>query len=86
LHRGGEDESREQEMLTLKNRGHQIFEYVTDNRDVAKSSYLSTGARSVWNRREKLRMDAFLRKTEADVLKVDNYFPLLSTSIFEAAQ
>lgn len=86
LHRGGEDESREQEMLALKNRGHQIFEYVTDNRDVAKSSYLSTGARSVWNRREKLRVDAFLRKTEADVLKVDNYFPLLSTSIFEAAQ
>jgi glycosyltransferase involved in cell wall biosynthesis len=86
LIRGGEDESREQEMAYLRAQGHRVSEYVVDNRDVGKSSYLAAGLRSVWNRREHDRMCTFLRAERPEILKVDNYFPLLSPAIFDAAR
>lgn len=86
LFRGGEDESREQEMAMLRAQGHRVSEYVVDNRDLPKSNYLSAGFRSVWNRVEHDRMRDFLREMRPDILKVDNYFPLLSPAIFDAAK
>lgn len=86
LYRGGEDESREQEMAILRAQGHVVSEYVVDNRDVPKGSYVSAGLRSVWNRVEHERMRKHLRAERPDILKVDNYFPLLSPAIFDAAR
>src|SRR5579875_609507 len=86
LIRGGEDESREQEMALLRARGHRVTEYLVDNRDVSAGGYLSAGLRSVWNGAEQDRIRKFLRCERTEILKVDNYFPLLSPSIFEAAK
>lgn len=86
LYRGGEDESREQEMAILRAQGHVVSEYVVDNRDVPKGSYVAAGLRSVWNRAEHERMRKHLRSARPDILKVDNYFPLLSPAIFDAAK
>ncbi len=86
LYRGGEDESREQEMAMLRAQGHTVSEYVVDNRDVPKGSYVSAGLRSVWNGVEHERMRKYLRSARPDILKVDNYFPLLSPAIFDAAK
>ena len=86
LYRGGEDESREQEIAILRAQGHTVSEYVVDNRDVPKGSYVSAGLRSVWNGAEHERMRKYLRSERPDILKVDNYFPLLSPAIFDAAR
>lgn len=70
----------------LRARGHEIFEYVVDNREVKQSSLISVGVRSVWNKQQAKLIHDFINKTKPDVLKVDNHFPILSPSIFAAAK
>jgi glycosyltransferase involved in cell wall biosynthesis len=84
--RGGEDESREFEISMLRARGHEVFEYVVDNNDINRRNLVSIGIRSVWNGDQYQRVRTFVGRTKPDILKVDNYFPLLSPSIFEAAK
>ncbi len=70
----------------LRARGHEIFEYVVDNREVKQSNLIAVGVRSVWNSQQARLVQDFIRKTKPDVLKVDNHFPILSPSIFAAAK
>jgi glycosyltransferase involved in cell wall biosynthesis len=84
--RGGEDESREQEMTLLRSHGHHITEYIVDNRDISQPCNIIAGFRSVWNGMQYDQMRAFLRNSRPDILKVDNFFPLLSPAIFDAAK
>ena len=86
LHRGGEDESRRQEINLLQARGHEVVEYVVDNRDVKQSGLIALGVRSVWSSQQAKLIQQLIETTKPDVLKVDNYFPILSPSIFSAAQ
>jgi len=86
LFRGGEDESREQEITMLRSRGVEIVEYVVNNRDLQVQNKLLAGIRSVWNANAYHRMVGILRENNPDIVKVDNYFPLLSPSIFAAAK
>jgi len=86
LHRGGEDESREQEMSMLRSRGHDVIEYLVDNRDIDRKDIISIGLRSIWNTDQYQRVRNLIRETRPDILKVDNYFPILTPSIFEAAK
>ena len=84
--RGGEDESREFEISMLRAHGHEVFEYVVDNNEINRRNLVTVGIRSVWNGDQYQRVRTFVRQTKPDILKVDNYFPLLSPSIFEAAK
>lgn len=86
LNRGGEDESREQEMAILRSHGQEVIEYVVDNREVKKRNLISTGLRSVWNAQQYQYVRNLIRDTQPDILKVDNHFPILSPSIFDAAK
>jgi len=84
--RGGEDESREQEMACLRSRGHDVFEYVVDSRDIQQGNMIATGIGSIWSGPQYRHMTELIRGMRPDILKVDNYFPVLSPSIFEAAK
>ena len=86
LHRGGEDESRSQEISMLRARGHEVAEYIVDNRDVKQSSLVATGIRSIWNTQQADLIKEVLKDTKAELLKVDNHFPILSPAIFAAAK
>lgn len=86
LHRGGEDESRSQEITLLRSRGHEVIEYVVDNRDVKQAGLIALGVRSVWSAQQADLVQGLIAKTRPDILKVDNYFPILSPAIFAAAK
>jgi glycosyltransferase involved in cell wall biosynthesis len=84
--RGGEDESRDQEIALLRSKGHEVFEYEVDNKDISRSSYLMAGLQSIWNTEQQARLTKFMQQTKPHILKVDNYFPILSPSVFSAAK
>ena len=84
--RGGEDESRDQEMYVLRSKGHEVVEYLVDNKDIQKTNYLSAGIQSVWNMDQHRQLTTLMKEIRPDILKVDNYFPILSPSIFGAAK
>src|SRR5450631_766929 len=86
LNRGGEDESREQEMFMLRSKGHEVLEYEVDNKDIPRTNYLKAGLQSIWNVEQHQQLTRFMQETKPQLLKVDNYFPILSPSIFSAAK
>jgi glycosyltransferase involved in cell wall biosynthesis len=86
IYRGGEDESREQEIAMLRARGEEVLDYVLDNAEIKSENLVTVGLRSVWNAKESDRVKDLIRSTRPDVMKVDNFFPLLSPSVFDAAK
>jgi glycosyltransferase involved in cell wall biosynthesis len=86
IYRGGEDESREQEIAMLRSRGEEISDYTLDNAEIKPGNLITVGLRSVWNTQEADRVKDLIRSTKPDLMKVDNFFPLLSPSVFAAAK
>jgi glycosyltransferase involved in cell wall biosynthesis len=86
IYRGGEDESREQEIAMLRSRGEEVSDYTLDNAEIKSGNLITVGLRSVWNTREADRVKDLIRSTKPDLMKVDNFFPLLSPSVFDAAK
>src|ERR1035441_5332752 len=86
LYRGGEDESRGLEMKMLQDRGEYVFEYHVENGAISRADIITIGLGSVWNQSQYRRVQDVIRQTRPDVMKVDNFFPILSLSIFEAAK
>jgi glycosyltransferase involved in cell wall biosynthesis len=86
IYRGGEDESRAQEIAMLRNRGEEVIDYVLDNAEIKSENLITVGVRSIWNTKEADRVKDLIRSTRPDLMKVDNFFPLFSPSIFDAAK
>jgi glycosyltransferase involved in cell wall biosynthesis len=86
IYRGGEDESREQEIAMLRSRGEEVHDYTLDNAEIKSGNLITVGLRSVWNTKEADRVKDLIRSTKPDLMKVDNFFPLLSPSVFDAAK
>ncbi len=86
LYRGGEDVSHEAEMRMLRNHGHEVVAYEESNERVAELGPLRTAARTIWSRESHARVVALIRKHQPDVMHVQNFFPLISPSIYYAAR
>jgi glycosyltransferase involved in cell wall biosynthesis len=86
IYRGGEDESRAQEIAMLRARGEKVFDYVLDNAEIKSGNLITVGVRSVWNTKESDQVKEMIRSEKPDIVKVDNFFPLLSPSVFAAAK
>jgi glycosyltransferase involved in cell wall biosynthesis len=86
IYRGGEDESREQEISMLRSRGEEVIEYVLDNAEIRSENLITVGLQSIWNPKEFDNVKQLIRSKRPDIMKVDNFFPRLSPSIFRAAK
>jgi glycosyltransferase involved in cell wall biosynthesis len=86
IYRGGEDESREQEISMLRSRGEEVIEYVLDNAEIRSENLITVGLQSIWNPKEFDSVKQLIRSKRPDIMKVDNFFPRLSPSIFLAAK
>lgn len=82
---GGEDESFRSEVQMLQDAGHEVVTYTEHNDRVAELGPLRTGARTVWSVGAYRRVRGMLRKHRCEVLHVQNFFPLLSPSVYYAA-
>lgn len=83
---GGEDESTALEVELLRVHGHEVIEYTEHNDRIREMAPLRVAARTIWSRETYKRARALIRRTRPDVMHVQNFFPLISPSIYYAAR
>ncbi len=83
--RGGEDSVVDAEMDLLTERGHAVSLLSRHNDDVAGASKLGVAAQAVWSRRTMQELADAVERFRPDVLHVHNSWPLISPSIYWAA-
>lgn len=83
---GGEDESTEAEELLLRNHDHEVDSLRESNQTIENIGILSTATRTVWSSDAYHRVRERLRQKKYDVVHVQNFFPLLSPSVYYAAK
>ena len=86
LIRGGEDEVREAEERLLREKGHQIETYEEDNERVAALGRLQVALKTVWSTEAYEAIRTQLRRQAYDLVHVQNFFPLISPSVYYAAK
>ncbi|MCP6759819.1 MAG: glycosyltransferase family 4 protein [Fischerella sp. CENA71] len=84
--RGGEDECHEAEVKLLREMGHQVDVYEENNDRVAKLSKLNVAAKTVWSDEAYHTVRHMLQQQPCDIVHVQNFFPLISPSVYYAAK
>jgi glycosyltransferase involved in cell wall biosynthesis len=86
LARGGEDESTDQEIELLRSYGHTVTEYREHNDRIFGMSPLRAAGRTVWSGESYRVVRSMIRRERPDVVHVQNFFPLVSPSVYYAAR
>jgi glycosyltransferase involved in cell wall biosynthesis len=86
LNRGGEIQIFESELDLLRDNGHEVSTYVEDNLRVAELGNVHTAARTIWSVETYQQIRKRLKQDQFDIIHVHNFFPLISPSIYYAAQ
>jgi glycosyltransferase involved in cell wall biosynthesis len=84
--RGGEDESREAEEGLLRNHGHQVAVYEESNERIAQVNQLQMALRTIWSQEAYATVRSKLAHSPYDLVHVQNFFPLISPSVYYAAR
>ncbi|NEQ38352.1 MAG: glycosyltransferase family 4 protein [Okeania sp. SIO3I5] len=84
--RGGEDESRETEERLLRAKGHHVDVYEENNKRVPTLGKLQLAFRTIWSVESYKTVRNLLRKGNYDLIHVQNFFPLISPSVYYAAK
>ena len=84
-YRGGEDVSRDLEAEMLRKRGHVVLSHLIDNAQITGRVPLSVGFRAMWSTADYKAVRKLIREQGIEMVKVDNFFPLLSPSVHNAA-
>ncbi len=83
---GGEDESFRAEADLLRQHGHDVTLYEEDNRKVESLGKFRTALRTLWSTETHHRVSEILASGSFDLVSVQNFFPLISPSIYYAAR
>ncbi|MEN8443457.1 MAG: glycosyltransferase [Cyanobacteria bacterium J06555_13] len=84
--RGGEDESRKTEENLLRSYGHTVDAYEISNDLIKEMSLVKVAARTIWSQETYQVVSNKLAENTYDIVHVQNFFPLISPSIFYAAK
>lgn len=84
--RGGEDESREAEERLLERMGHQVDRYEESNYRMDELNPINAATRTVWSIEAYETMKQRLSDRAYDLIHVQNFFPMISPSIYYAAR
>ena len=84
--RGGEDESFESEVRMLRAEGHTVETIHINNAQIEASGKIQVALQSIWSGPSYNLVDKKLQESSFDVLHVQNFFPLLSPSVYYAAK
>lgn len=84
--RGGEDESREAEESLLREMGHQVDVYEEHNDKIAQLNPITTALRTVWSTLAYKIVKQKLEESTYNLIHVQNFFPLISPSVYYAAK
>jgi glycosyltransferase involved in cell wall biosynthesis len=86
LHSGGEDAVFLQESSLLRRHGHDVVEYVEDNRRIDEIGRPAAAVRTVWSSGARMRLRDLIRRERPDVAHFHNTFPLISPSAYWACR
>ncbi len=81
---GGEDGSTAQERALLNAHGHEVLEYEEHNDRIEKMSKLHVALRTIWSLETYRKIRRLIAQEHPDLVHVQNFFPLISPSIFWA--
>jgi len=81
--RGGEDAVVAAEAALLESRGHVVDRYTVSNVGVGGMSWFGVGLRCGNNRTSMQAMASHIAVSRPDLVHVHNFFPLLSTAIYQ---
>ncbi|MEO0769675.1 MAG: glycosyltransferase, partial [Cyanobacteria bacterium J06649_4] len=84
--RGGEDESRKTEENLLRSHGHTVDTYEVSNHIIKDISKGKLAARTLWSKETYQAVGNMLEADTYDIVHVQNFFPLISPSVFYAAK
>lgn len=84
--RGGEDESREVEENLLRAHGHEVSVYEEHNDRITDLTPWELSSRTIWSQESYGIVTKMLRDRPIDLIHVQNFFPLISPSVYYAAQ
>jgi glycosyltransferase involved in cell wall biosynthesis len=84
--RGGEDESYESEVRMLRSNGHSVETIQMDYAQMSAKGKIQVALESLWSAPSYNLVDRMLHERKFDVLHVQNFFPLLSPSVYYAAK
>lgn len=84
--RGGEDESRESEERLLREMGHQVSVYEDNNDRVSTISSAQMALKTIWSTEAYKIVQQQLQEKAHDLVHVQNFFPLISPSVYYAAK
>jgi glycosyltransferase involved in cell wall biosynthesis len=84
--RGGEDESRESEERLLREMGHLVEVYEENNERVAELNPMRMAVNTVWSVDAYQTIRSHLKEQIHDLVHVQNFFPLISPSVYYAAK
>lgn len=84
VHRGGEDAVFDQEAALLREHGHEVVEYLRDNRDLGQGD-ARMALDTVWSSRSRGEAERVMKELKPDILHVHNTLPQISPSIYYAA-
>src|SRR5882724_13058737 len=84
--RGGEDESYESESRILREKGHQVDCYEEDNSSVQSLGLVNVGMKTLWSQHSYRNVKEKIKRERYDLMHVQNFFPLISPSIYYAAR
>lgn len=84
--RGGEDESYQAETRMLSEAGHEVVPFTEHNDRVNDLGAVGTALRAVWSREAYRHTRTLLKDSKTDIVHVQNFFPLISPSVYYAAR
>ncbi|BAI90481.1 MULTISPECIES: glycosyltransferase [Arthrospira] len=84
--RGGEDESAQAEANLLKENGNQVDIYQDSNDRVATLNQTNLALTTIWSTEAYQIVKQKLRTHPTDIVHVQNFFPLISPSVYYAAK
>ncbi|ABW30500.1 glycosyltransferase family 4 protein [Acaryochloris marina] len=84
--RGGEDESCKSEKSLLREMGHLVDEYEKDNISIPSYRSWQLATQTIWSQESYQAVRQKLQHQPYDVVHVQNSFPLISPSVYYAAQ
>ncbi|MEN8447610.1 MAG: glycosyltransferase [Cyanobacteria bacterium J06555_13] len=84
--RGGEDESCASEEQLLRDNGHEVVSFKEHNDRIKTLGKITLAANTIWSRTSYQTVDNLLKEQPFDIVHVQNFFPLISPSVYYAAQ
>lgn len=85
LHRGGEDSVVEAEVALLASKGHEVRLFLRSNDEIGSQGRVRTAVDTLWSTRSAHAIEQAVADFRPDVIHVHNTFPLISPSIYWAA-